>query len=286
MNDQQLGLALRAARIKRRLRQCDLAAHAGVSASLVSRIEHGDFGRAPFREIRGVAAKLGVTLEVIPRSHGGELDRIAGARHAALVKYVATWIGGRFGWAVAAEVSFSIYGERGIVDLLAWHEATASLVVIELKTAIVDVDELIGTLDRKRRLAPQIAAGRGWTARSVSTWLVIAGSRTNRRRVADHRVLLTSGLPLDGRSLATLFLHPERGPSSGIAFWPNLPGVKVGHPTAALERVVRGRKAAGEPKPRSEPVHADRAKAARAVSGDVSGAAHGRICPNSHGGQV
>jgi transcriptional regulator with XRE-family HTH domain len=286
MNDLQLGLALRAARIKRRLRQCDLAAQAGVSASLVSRIEHGGLDRAPFREIRGVAAKLGVTLEVIPRSHGGELDRIAGARHAALGESVATWIGGRFGWLVAAEVSFSIYGERGIVDLVAWHEATASLVVIELKTTIVDVDELIGTLDRKRRLARQIAASRGWKARSVSTWLVIAGSRTNRRRVADHRMLLTSGLPLDGRSLVPLFLHPERGPSSGIAFWPNLPGVKVGHPTAALERVVRRRKAAGASKPRSEPATTAGSHATAAGSGDVSRAAHGRICPNSHGGQV
>jgi hypothetical protein len=44
--------------------------------------------------------------------------------------------------------------------------------------------------------------------------------------------LLTSALPRDGRSLAPLFLHPDRGPESGIAFWSNLPGVKVSHPIA------------------------------------------------------
>jgi hypothetical protein len=152
---------------------------------------------------------------------------------------------------VAAEVSFAIYGERGIIDLLAWHESTSSLAVIELKTAIVDVDELIGTLDRKRRLAAQIAASRGWAAGSVSAWLIVGDSSTNRRRVADHRTLLTSALPRDGRSLAPLFLHPERGPGSGIAFWSNLPGVKVGHPVVALERVVKRRPTATEQQPRS-----------------------------------
>jgi hypothetical protein len=81
---------------------------------------------------------------------------------------VAFWIGRQPGWSVVAEVSFAIYGERGVVDLLAWHEATDSLVVIELKTAIVDIDEILGTLDRKRRLAVRIAAERGWKARSVS----------------------------------------------------------------------------------------------------------------------
>jgi hypothetical protein len=199
-----------------------------------------------------VAAKLGVSLELVPRSAGGELDRVLSARHAALGERVTAWIARQSGWIVAAEISFAIYGERGIVDLLAWHESTNSLVVIELKTAIVDVDELIGTLDRKRRLAAQIAAGRGWAARSVSAWLIVGDSSTNRRRVADHRTLLTSALPRDGRSLAPLFLHPERGPESGIAFWSNLPGVKVGHPIAALQRVVKRRPTAGEPEPRSD----------------------------------
>lgn len=144
--------------------------------------------------------------------------RNVNARHAALGELVAAWIARQLGWIVAAEVSFAINGERGIIDRLAWHESSSSLVVVELKTAIVDVDELIGTLDRKRRLAARIAVARDWAARSVSAWLIVGDSSTNRRRVADHRTLLTAALPRDGRSLAPLFLHPERGPESGIAF--------------------------------------------------------------------
>lgn len=239
MNDLQLGIALRTVRIKRRLRQGDLAALAGVSDSSVSRVESGQLDRVSLQTLRCMATKLGVTLELTPRSTGNDLSRLANARHAALGERVAAWIAYQPGWVVVAEVSFAIYGERGVVDLLAWHEAARTLVVIELKTAIVDVNELIGTLDRKRRLAARIASERGWTARSIGVWLIVGDSRTNRRRVSDHRTILGSGLPRDGRALAPLFSHPERGPASGIAFWTNLPGAGVDQRFAAPRRVVR-----------------------------------------------
>ena len=257
MNELRLGLSLREARIRRQLRQCELAALAGVSATVVSRLEHGDVDRMPLRALRAVAGKLGVRLEVVPRSVGGDLERLVGARHAALGERVAAWIGRQPGWIVAAEVSFAIYGERGVIDLLTWHAASSSIVVIELKTAIVDVDELLGTLDRKLRLAARIGAGRGWSVRSASAWLIVGESHTNRRRVAEHRTLLGSALPRDGRSLAPLFLHPERGAASGVAFWPNLPGVKVGREVAAPQRVVKRR--------RTPPTRESRSKSVRSA---------------------
>jgi transcriptional regulator with XRE-family HTH domain len=128
MDDLHLGLALRAARIRRWLRQGDLAVFAGVSATVVSRMERGEFDRMALRALRGVAAKLDVSLEIVPRSAGSQLDRLINARHAALGEQVAVWISRQPGWVVAAEVSFAIYGERGVIDLLAWHVATGSLV--------------------------------------------------------------------------------------------------------------------------------------------------------------
>jgi len=47
-------------------------------------------------------------------------------------------------WQVFPEVSFSIWGERGVIDLLAWHPGRRALLVIELKTELVDVGELHG----------------------------------------------------------------------------------------------------------------------------------------------
>jgi hypothetical protein len=224
---------------------------AGASTSTISRLEHGDFDRISLRALRKVAAKLEVGLELVPRSSGGDLERLVNARHAALGESVSAWITLQPGWIVATEVSFSIFGERGIIDLLVWHEASCSVVVIELKTAIVDVDELIGTLDRKRRLAATVAGERGWKPKSFSAWLIVGDSRTNRRRVAEHRVLLTSSLPSDGRSLPSLFLHPERASQSGIAFWSNSPGQRIGHAFAARQRVTRPRPVVGTNKPGS-----------------------------------
>ncbi|MEA2632936.1 MAG: hypothetical protein QOE66_3155, partial [Chloroflexota bacterium] len=70
------------------------------------------------------------------------------------------------GWILAPEVSFAIYGERRVIDILAWHPGRRALLLIELKTELVDMNELLGTLDRKRRLARRIAQERGWDPES------------------------------------------------------------------------------------------------------------------------
>ena len=58
------------------------------------------------------------------------------ARHAALAEAVVADLVAR-GWAVRPEVTFSSWGERGSIDLLAYHPALR-LLVIDLKTELVD----------------------------------------------------------------------------------------------------------------------------------------------------
>jgi hypothetical protein len=145
---------------------------------------------------------------------------------------------------------------------------------------------LVAGGDRKRRLAPRIAALRGWTVGSVSTWLLVADSKTNRRRVAEHRTLLTSGLPLDGRSLESLFACPERGAQSGIAFWSNVNVGKVSHPTVATERIAATRRVARLPKSRSEWGRVGRQSPLRGSIVADSPAAGSPICSNSPGRKV
>jgi hypothetical protein len=119
---------------------------------------------------------------------------------------------------VEPEVSFAIYGERGIVDQLAWHAGEAHVLIVELKTAFVDVNEMLGTLDRKRRLAATIAGTRGWKPRLVSAWLIVAETHTNRRHARDHGTLLSTRFPLNGRQLRSFLSRPDT-PTSGLAFW-------------------------------------------------------------------
>jgi Holliday junction resolvase-like predicted endonuclease len=100
-------------------------------------------------------------------------------------------------------------GERGSIDILAFHPGTGLLLVVEVKTSINDLQETLATFDRKRRLALQIAAERGWKASAVSSWLVVADTHTNRRRVAQNASVLRAALPADGRSIHRWLARPS-----------------------------------------------------------------------------
>ncbi len=238
VDDIRVGAAFRAVRLRRGWRQEDVGRRAGVSASFVSLVERGHLDRASLATLRRLAAALDIRIDVVARWRGGELDRLVNARHSALHESVAAHLSGVGGWLLAPEVTFAIGAERGVIDILAFHEPSRSLLVIELKSAIVDVNELLGTLDRKRRLARRIAAERGWQAASVSCLLVVQGTRTNRRRVAAHRTVLRTALP-DGGPKARAWLRDPRGTIAALVSWPDpTGGGTVGRPRHRV-RVTR-----------------------------------------------
>lgn len=219
VDDQRFGAALRAVRHRRGLRQEDVGRLAGVHRSTISRLERGHFHALSWRAITAVGAALDVRVELLPRYRGGELDRLLNARHSALHESVARFLVRWPGWEAVPEVSFSIYGERGVIDILAYHATGRAVLVIELKTVIVDVQELVGTFDRKRRLALRIARERGWDARIVGGWVIVEGTRTNRRRIVGHRQMLRSAFPADGRVIRAWLAEPSAG-VSGLSTWP------------------------------------------------------------------
>ncbi len=218
MEDQRVGAAFRAVRIRRRSRQEDVAKAARVSRALVSLIERGHVDQLSLAALRRVGTALDVRVEVVPRWRAGELDRLLNARHSALHETLARFFRDLPGWVAAPEVSFAVYGERGVIDILAWHSARRALLVIELKTDVIDVQDLVGTLDRKRRLAPRVGEERGWLPSAVSTWLVIVDTKTNRRRVEAHAAVLRSAFPCDGREMRGWLRRPT-GSVAGLSFW-------------------------------------------------------------------
>lgn len=210
-------MLFRAVRIQRRVRQEDVARLARISPSSVSRIERGLFGTLPFEVVRRVGTVLEIRLDLVPSWRGGDLERVVNARHAALHERLAERLGRLPGWVSAAEVSYSIWGERGVIDRLAFHAERRMLAVFEVKADLGDPGGLVAQLDRYRRLAPEIARGRGWEAESVSCWAVVADTDTNRRRLAAHRELLRGAFPADGHSLREWLLNPVVR-ADGLAF--------------------------------------------------------------------
>ncbi len=205
--------------------------------SAVSNAERGRIGRLTVEQVDRLAEALDGQVDLRLRWRGDELDRLLNRDHSALHEQVARLFLGTPGWVISPEVSFSIYGERGIIDVLAWHESSRRLLVIELKTAIVDVQELIGSLDRKRRLARRIASDRGWPSVGTSAWLVIADSRTNDRRIAAHRLTLRNAFPTDGRSMRAWLATPS-GDLAAMSTVPCAAGASIRVPLADRRRAT------------------------------------------------
>jgi transcriptional regulator with XRE-family HTH domain len=222
VDDVRLGLAFRSVRLRFGWRQIDVAAKAGVSHQVVSRIERGHPEEVSIRAVRAVATALGIRLDLVPRWRGGELDRLVSGRHAAMHETVITLFDSLPGWEIISEVSYSIYGERGVIDLIGWHAAERALLIGELKSEFVDPNELVGSMDRRKRLAATIVRERGWIPKTVSVWVLADDQRTNHRQLARHARLLRGAFPADGRSMRRWL----RSPSTAIAALSFLPGVR------------------------------------------------------------
>jgi transcriptional regulator with XRE-family HTH domain len=238
MDDRLVGLALRRVRLRLDQRQADVAASSGMSTSTYSAIERGHIVSLP--RLRAAAATLEVRIDLVARWRGGDLDRLVRGRHSAMSEQVASMLIDQ-GWTVLPEVSFNRYGERGVIDLVGWHAGTRAVLIVELKTELVDIGEVLATSDRRRRLIGHIASERGWQPKHVGTWLVIAESRTNRRHVAMHQALLRAAFPEDGRATRGWLAKPNR-PQAGLWFLTNSSTARVGRGQAPIKRVSRGRR--------------------------------------------
>jgi transcriptional regulator with XRE-family HTH domain len=247
MDHGRIGRSIRVVRVRRRIRQVDLAALVGLSQQTISRIERGRIGGVTVDTLEGVFAELGIRTNLQTWWDGAELDRLLAGRHSAMHDEIARMFEALPEWVIAPEVSFAIYGERGVIDILAWHAASRTLLVIELKTELVDVQETVGTLDRKRRLAAQVAAERGWKPAAVSVWLVIADGRTNERRVGAHHAMLRAAYPVDGRTVRR-WLQAPSGTIAALSFLPSTRGTSANREFARVRRVSRRRLSVDSPR--------------------------------------
>jgi hypothetical protein len=211
-----------------------------VSQAAVSRLERGRLGEMALRTVERIAAGLDAELDLRVRWRGEELDRLLDATHAALVERLIGILV-PLGWQCAAEVTFLIGGERGSVDVLAWHERTGRLLVVETKSVVPDLQQMLSAFDRKARLAPVIAARRGWRANGVARAIVLAGTATNRRRAERFAATLRTVLPSDGATMRRWLADPV-GPCPAALWFLSDTRVMT---TIRSRRVRPTRKAAG-----------------------------------------
>lgn len=235
MDDVGIGRVFRGVRLRLGWRQLDVSEKAGVSRALYSAIERGQLDRVPLGTLRKVAAVLEVRLPVEPSWRGGRIERVISGRHAAMAERVTAMLVAA-GWEVRPEASFNNFGERGVVDLVAWHPGRRALLLVELKTELVDPNGLLMVTDLRRRLASVIARDSGWRPLIVAQWVVLAEGRTNHRRVAEHRSLLRAAFPADGRSIPA-WLHDPSSPIDALWFLPDATARSTGRTAGGQQRV-------------------------------------------------
>jgi hypothetical protein len=190
---------------------------------MVSRLERGGIGSMTVAGVEQLAAALGASVHLELRWKGEQLDRLIDAGHAAIAEMSVQVLRGT-GWRAEAEVSFNWYGDRGRCDAVAFDAGTSTLLVVEAKTRIGDVQEMLGRLDIKVRLGRQIARSLGWPEPAhVIGCLVIADGRTARRVVASHPQLFAK-FTHRGRAAKQWLANPDGTDiPGGILLFESLP---------------------------------------------------------------
>jgi transcriptional regulator with XRE-family HTH domain len=218
MDDQRIGRIMRSIRQRKGWRQVDVAMAANCSQNLVSLMERGHLDRVSVRVMRRMFAALEVAVVIDLRWRGAALDRLLDEAHSTLVGALTEHLRGH-GWLVEVEITYSEFGERGSIDLLAFHPATRILLVVEAKTDLPSAEGTLRKLDEKTRLAATIATKRfGWKPLTVSRLLVMPMTMTLRRRVERHSAMFDRALPARGVEVRRWIASPTQ-PMSGIWFF-------------------------------------------------------------------
>jgi transcriptional regulator with XRE-family HTH domain len=232
MDEIAFGRGFKALRTKRNLRQLDVARSAGVSRGVIVRIETGHSASMTVKALEKAGAVLGARVICRLSWNGEGLDRLLDAGHAAIVDKVVRILEAD-GWTVATEASFNHFGERGSIDILAFHSASRIVLVVEVKSVVPDVQVTLVGIDRKVRLAREIARSRGWNAVAVGSLLVIRDDRTSRRRIDAHTATFANAFPDRARAIRAWLARPSAAhPIRGLWFL-------TGEPHAATRQRIR-----------------------------------------------
>jgi transcriptional regulator with XRE-family HTH domain len=239
MDDAKIGRSLWVLRRRRGLRQCDVAAAAGVSQSAISKAERGQIATLPIATLRRFFAAVDAGFEGSVIWRGGGLDRLLDERHAEVVGFTADLLKAR-GWEVVVEATYAVYGERGSMDILAAHMPSRTILVVEVKTELTSIEQLGRKVDEKVRLARQ-RLGRdrfGWAPAYVGRLLVLPDLDSRRRAVYRYGALLDLAFPARGAAVRTWLRRPS-GDLGGILFVAHIRAGTVSAHQRGAERIRR-----------------------------------------------
>ena len=205
-------------RTRLHLTQRQLGARCGLSQQAISLVERGHGSHLSGVALRRLFGALEARWEPTVSWRGGDLDRLLDARHARLAGIVVVLLRG-LRWQVEVEVTYSSFGERGTIDILAWWPPGRIALVVEIKSELVSVEATVRKLDEKVRLTIESVAQARFGERpgAVARLLVLPDSTTERRRVGRADAVLATAFPDRGTALRRWMRHPA-GALRGLLF--------------------------------------------------------------------
>lgn len=258
------GRSVRQTRKARGLTQVQLARRAGVSRSLVSKVE---CARRPvsIASVAAIADAMSIRVEFMlqpPFIPGSRTTR--DTVHARCVVYVERRMVAA-GWIVVREAPIGRVDAGGFIDILAWNPLTGALLVIEVKTQLRDFGEIERTLGWYERAAVAATRTRGWKVRDAAACLLCLDSREVAETLRDSRSVVEAAFPVGATALARWL---DGGADSTL-----LPGRALGliDPTRRAAQWLIGARSGGR---RRSPKFEDYADAASQLTGRPRGPRH------------
>ena len=199
------------ARALRGMSKTELARRSGISRQMIAVVEGG--GANPTVDVlERLGDALGLQVEVRASGEvaiGGPRQR--DAAHAICSGYVQRRLEAA-GWETAREVSIQDGRYLGWIDLLAFHPATGTLLVIEIKTRIDDLGAIERALDWHERSAGRVARRRGWSVARAASWLVVLATDEVESQLRSNRAALSAAFPERAPTMLTALAQPGTGP--------------------------------------------------------------------------
>ena len=201
----RFGQELHDARRAAGLTQGRLAARAGISQPMVSRIERGVFApdlRAMVRLARGVGQRLSVRIfpaDGIRLRDSGQLEL------AELIRAAA-----HRSWRVSLEVPVAPPPDRRAADMVL--DSAAGILLVEIERGLRDLQAQLRAAQLKR---VALAERRGEQVRLV---IAVPDTRTARRAVAPHVAVIQSAMPITSRA-AWAAIRSGIAPTGDALLW-------------------------------------------------------------------
>jgi len=176
----------------------------------MSRLERGLHSGLDLDDLQRLAAAMGGRFRFqldapFLADRSIQRDRV----HGRCIGYAARRLRGD-GWVVASEVEITGSAGPGWIDVLGWDPLSRALLVIEIKTEIIDFGRIQRTLGWYQSRAGDAARHFGWSARTVSSALLLLDSRAVADRLRDNRDLARLAFPERARELEGFIRDPAR----------------------------------------------------------------------------